>query len=255
MSSLQSDVSSGYDKIARKFLKQRHKDLLNGLNLDEIKVQLYADEVLDTKVQDKLMNASLGTRTKLEELLIYLTRQGEPGLLALINALKKCEDDPSQAKLGLELEQQYQMFLSTSNSIGSTESSSIISREVTGSPQTGSTGSKRTISDVDELDLYPRIPIHMNVVDYKLQNPKHIKIVVIGPAGCGKTSLMLRYTQGDFDILKTSSRVVEFSSKHYTYNGLQYLLEFHDTPGNHGDDDYTLYLYAHIHTYRSIGNF
>ena len=44
-----------------------------------------------------------------------------------------------------------------------------------------------------------------NVVDYKLQNPKHIKIVVIGPAGCGKTSLMLRYTQGDFDILKTPS--------------------------------------------------
>lgn len=145
---LQSDTSSGHDKVARRFLKQRYKDLLDGLNLDEIKVQLYADEVLDTKVQDKLMNASLGTRTKLEELLYYLTRQGEPGLLALIRALKKCEDDPSQAKLGLDLEQQYQTFLASSNSIGSTESSSIVSRNSTGS---------RRISD-DECDLYP---IHM----------------------------------------------------------------------------------------------
>ena len=102
------------------------------------------------------MNASLGERAKLEELLLYLTRQGEPGLLALIDALKKCVEDPSQAKLGLDLEQQYQMFLSASHSVGSTGSSSLVSREVT-----GSTGSRIT-SDVDESDsIYPRPPIHM----------------------------------------------------------------------------------------------
>ena len=144
----QSDPSSGHDKIARKLLKQRHKDLLDGLNLDEIKVQLYSDEVLDTQVQDKLMNPSLGARNKLEILLHYLTRQGEPGLLALIEGLKKCVEDPSQAKLGLDLEQQYQTLLSTSNS-GS-------------SPGGSRGGSKRSTrnSDVESLD-YPPVPPHI----------------------------------------------------------------------------------------------
>jgi len=146
---------SGHDKIARKFLKQHHKELLDGLNLDEIKTQLYADEVLDPKVQDKLMNASLGARTKLEELLYYLTRQGEPGLLALTSALKKCEDDPSQVKLGLDLEQQYQMFLSTANHSTGSTNSSIITPGIT-----SSSGSKR-FSDADESDSCPRVPIHV----------------------------------------------------------------------------------------------
>lgn len=153
MASLQSDALSGHDKVARKFLKQRHKELLDGLNLEEIKVQLYTDEVLDPTVQDKLMNASLGERAKLEELLLYLTRQGEPGVLALINALKKCADDPSQVKLGQELEQQFQLFLSATHSLGSTGSSNLVSHEVT-----GSAGSRIT-SDVDESDsLYPTRP-------------------------------------------------------------------------------------------------
>jgi len=29
---------------------------------------------------------------------------------------------------------------------------------------------------------------------------------------------------------------MEFSSKHYVYDGIEYMLEFHDTPGNHGDE-------------------
>ena len=33
----------------------------------------------------------------------------------------------------------------------------------------------------------------------------HVKIIVIGPAGCGKTSFMLRYTKDDFDIFKHPS--------------------------------------------------
>ena len=155
MSFPQSDPSSGHDRNARKFLRQRHKELLDGLNLEEIKVQLYSDEVLDKQLQDKMMNPSLGARNKLEELLIYLTRQGEPGLLALIRALKKCGDDPSQAKLGLDLEQQYQNFVSVNSSIGSTESSSIVSHEVSSSNRS------RITSDVDESDSYPRAPIHV----------------------------------------------------------------------------------------------
>ena len=140
----QSDPSSGHDEIARRFLKRRHKDLLEGLNLDEIKVQLYSDEVLDTQVQEKLMNPSLGPRNKLEILLHYLTRQGEPGLLALIEGLKKCVEDPTQAKLGLDLELKYQEFLSTNNSDSS---------------RTGSRPSTRN-SDVESSD-YPPVPPHM----------------------------------------------------------------------------------------------
>ena len=151
MSLPQPDPSSGHDRIARRFLRQRHKELLDVLNLEEIKVQLYSDEVLDTQVQEKLMNPSFGARNKLQELLFYLTRQGEPGLLALIRALKKCGDDPSQSKLGFDLEQQYHTFLSENSSIGSTESSSIVS----------SNRSRRT-SDLDESDgSYPRAPIHV----------------------------------------------------------------------------------------------
>ena len=161
MSFPQSDSSSGHDKVARRFLRQRHRELLDGLNLEEIKVQLYSDEVLDTQVQDKLMNPSFGARNKLQELLHYLTRQGEPGLLALIRALKKCADDPSQAKLGLDLEQQYHTFLSVNNSMGSTESSSIVSSNM----------SRRT-SDLDEPDsAWPRAPIHVvSTFDYTWTN-------------------------------------------------------------------------------------
>lgn len=145
---------SGHDKLARRFFRQRHIELLEGLNLDEINVHLYANEVLDAKTQEKVMNTSLGSRTRLEELLIYLTRQGEPGLLALIGALKNCRGDPSQAKLGLDLEQQWQMFLTTSHSTGSTGSSTF-SRGMA-----SSSGSKR-VSDVDELDSCPKAPFHV----------------------------------------------------------------------------------------------
>lgn len=37
------------------------------------------------------------------------------------------------------------------------------------------------------------------------RKPVHIKIIVIGPAGSGKTSFMLRYTKDDFDIFKHPS--------------------------------------------------
>lgn len=33
----------------------------------------------------------------------------------------------------------------------------------------------------------------------------HVKIIVIGPPGSGKTSFMLRYTKDDFDIFKHPS--------------------------------------------------
>ena len=151
MSLPQSDSSSGHDRIARRFLRQQHKDLLDVLNLEEVKVELYSDGVLDTQVQEKLINPSFGARNKLQELLFYLTRQGEPGLLALIEALKKCGDDPSQAKLGIDLEQQYRKFLSTNSSIGSTDSGSIASSNL----------SRRT-SDLDESDAsYSKPPVHV----------------------------------------------------------------------------------------------
>lgn len=178
MSVPQSDPSSGHDRTARRFLRQRHKELLDVLNLEEVMVQLYSDEVLDTQVQEKLMNPSFGARNKLQELLLYLTRQGEPGLLALIRALKECGDDPSQSKLGQDLEQQYHTFLSANSSIGSTESSSIVS----------SNRSRRT-SDLDELSdsSYPRAPIH--VVSTRAIECLHEQVFAVRKTVCMSISM------------------------------------------------------------------
>jgi len=98
------------DKEARSFLARQHKYLLDVLNLDELKIQLYTDEVLDQNIQEKLMNTALERRTKLQELLHYLGRQGEPGLLALIAALRNCTGDPTQVQLAASLEQKYEKF-------------------------------------------------------------------------------------------------------------------------------------------------
>jgi len=98
------------DKEAKRFLVRQHKHLLDVLNLDELKVLLYTDEVLDETIQEKLMNVALERRAKLQELLHYLGRQGEPGLLALIRALKNCTNDPSQVQLAATLEEKYQKF-------------------------------------------------------------------------------------------------------------------------------------------------
>ena len=98
------------DKEARRFLARQHRNLLDVLNLDELKIQLYTDEVLDDNIQEKLMNVALERRAKLQELLQYLSRQGEPGLLALIYALRKCTSDSTQVQLAATLEQKYQKF-------------------------------------------------------------------------------------------------------------------------------------------------
>jgi len=87
------------DKEARSFLARQHRYLLDVLNLDELKIQLYMDEVLYQNIQEKLMNTALKRRTKLQDLLHYLGRQGELGLLTLITALRNCTGDPTQVQL------------------------------------------------------------------------------------------------------------------------------------------------------------
>jgi small GTP-binding protein len=59
----------------------------------------------------------------------------------------------------------------------------------------------------------------------------NLRIIVIGDAGVGKTQMMLRYCDNQFNQLSTSTVGVDFKTKMLAIDGVEYKIQIWDTAG------------------------
>ena len=62
-------------------------------------------------------------------------------------------------------------------------------------------------------------------------NPPFFKIIIVGEAGVGKTSLLMRYIKGNFSNDYNLTLGFEFASKDIEIDGASYKLQVWDTAG------------------------
>lgn len=74
-----------------------------------------------------------------------------------------------------------------------------------------------------------------------------IKVIIIGDSQTGKTSLLLRHTNGEFVSDVTSTIGIDYRSSSYIYNDRHYMMQIWDTAGQERFHDIVRGYYRNVH--------